>query len=195
MRTITRTYDLFPVGELSESARDVAHSEWLDKFHYYSGSDNEKTLEEFCRIFSVKCRSWEYDSCTYHYRFTTEHDEDIENLSGQRLATYLWNNYRRSIYKGKYYSKYPKYRYSRIFLDNCCPLTGYYIDHDILAPIFEHMDRPNPNTTFLSLIDHCLDSFFKACRDDYENSISKEGFVESAECNDLEFLATGKMFS
>lgn len=121
-------------------------------------------------------------------------DDGIETLSGQRLATYLWNNYRHQPYKGKYYSKYPKSRYSRVILDNSCVLTGFYIDDSILAPMYEHMDKPNGSQTFRELIDLCLDSYFKACRDDYNHSQSEECFVKDAEANDWEFLSSGELF-
>ena len=34
MRTITRTYDLFQLAELSAAARDTAYNEWLRTFEY-----------------------------------------------------------------------------------------------------------------------------------------------------------------
>lgn len=39
MRTITRTYDLFQLAELSAAARDTAYNEWLRTFEYGWDSD------------------------------------------------------------------------------------------------------------------------------------------------------------
>ena len=54
MRTITRTYDLFQLAELSAAARDTAYNEWLRTFEYGWESDNRNTLEAFESVFKVK---------------------------------------------------------------------------------------------------------------------------------------------
>ncbi len=63
MRTITRTYDLFQLAELSAAARDTAYNEWLRTFEYGWDSDNRNTLEAFESVFKVKvndCDDMEY---------------------------------------------------------------------------------------------------------------------------------------
>ena len=195
MRTETITYEIYPVSELSPEAVDRAHSDWLTNHDYAWSWENRATLDKFCEIFRIKCHSWNYDGSTYHYHFSINDEEYIEKLSGHRLATYLWNNFHRHIFKSKYYHKNGKHRYSGIFLTKDCPLTGYCIDLDILTPIYEHMDKPNPSTSFHDLIDQCLDAFFKACRDDYKYCESMENFKEESEGNDWEYLSDGKLFS
>ena len=44
MRTITRTYDLFQLAELSAAARDTAYNEWLRTFEYGWESDGKPRL-------------------------------------------------------------------------------------------------------------------------------------------------------
>ena len=58
MRTITRTYDLFQLAELSAAARDTAYNEWLRTFEYGWDSDNRNTLEAFESVFKVKVNDW-----------------------------------------------------------------------------------------------------------------------------------------
>lgn len=89
MRTVTRSYDLYPVCELDEKGFKNAYLDWFMKRHYLYDSDNRKTLDEFCKLFHVTCYPWQYDANGYSYRFRTDHTEEIENLSGWRLATYL----------------------------------------------------------------------------------------------------------
>lgn len=194
MRTVTRTYELFTFNELSDPAKEEAYRNWLCTFNYAWDKENRDTLKSFCDIFKVKCNEWQYDRWNYHYRFSTLLEDEVENLSGQRLATYLWNNYRSQIYQGKYYYKNGISRHSHIFLRQDCVLTGYYLDEEILAPIYAHIHKPNPSRTFLELIDMCLDSFFNACRDDYDGCQSIEGFQAEAEANEWEFLSDGNIF-
>lgn len=91
MRTITRTYDLFRLAELSAAARDTAYNEWLRTFEYGWDSDNRNTLEAFESVFKVKVNDWSYDTCRYSYRFTSRYSGEEEELSGIRLLKYIVN--------------------------------------------------------------------------------------------------------
>ena len=93
MRTITRTYDLFQLAELSAAARDTAYNEWLRTFEYGWDSDNRNTLEAFESVFKVKVNDWSYDTCRYSYRFTSRYSGEEEELCGIRLLKYIVNNY------------------------------------------------------------------------------------------------------
>ena len=150
MRTITRTYDLFQLAELSAAARDTAYNEWLRTFEYGWDSDNRNTLEAFESVFKVKVNDWSYDTCRYSYRFTSRYSGEEEELSGIRLMKHIVNNYWHTLFKPKtYYLKgnFNKQRKSRIFTDNCCVLTGYCADEDILRPIYDFLKAPEPLCT------------------------------------------------
>ena len=198
MRTITRTYDIFPLAELSTAARETAYSEWLSTFEYAYSSDNRSTLEAFERIFNVKVTNWSYDTCLYSYRFTSHYSGEEDELSGIRLLKYLVNNYWHTLFKPKtYYLKgnFKKQRRSLLFTDSSCVLTGYCADEDILKPIYDFLKSPDTDTTLYDLMDKCLDSFFKSCRNDMEYLSSEESFEESCEANGYEFLENGKMYN
>ena len=198
MRTITRTYDLFQLAELSVAARETAYSEWLHTFEYGWDSDNRNTLEAFESVFKVKVNDWSYDTCRYSYRFTSRYSGEEEELSGIRLLKYIVNNYWHTLFKPRtYYLKgnYKKRRKSRVFTDNCCVLTGYCADEDILRPIYDFLKAPDTRITLYDLMDKCLDSFFKSCRDDMEYQCSEESFEESCAANDYEFWGNGKMYN
>ena len=198
MRTITRTYDLFQLAELSAVARETAYSEWLHTFEYGWNSENRNTLDAFESVFNIKVNDWSYDTCRYSYRFTSHYSGEEEQLNGIRLLKYIVNNYWHILFKPKtYYLKgdYKKRRKSRVFTDNCCVLTGYCADEDILRPIYDFLKAPDTRTTLYDLMDKCLDSFFKSCRDDMEYQCSEESFEESCAANDYEFLENGKMYN
>jgi hypothetical protein len=118
---------------------------------------------------------------------------------------YIWNNYSDYIFKGKYYSTkgyydekqqyHYKYRHSNIILEKeNCPLTGYYIDNEILQPLWDFLDKPNKNTTFHDLMEECLNNWISACNKDYENYYSMENFLEESKANEYEYLESGKQF-
>ncbi len=196
MRQISITYDLYPIGELPVEQQDRAHSDWLHSGpDYIDRSDNRNTLDAFCKLFDVNCHKWGYDSDHYSYRFSMNIDDRIEELRGLRLAKYIVNNYGYALFLPKTYWKNSKYRKSHIQTDTCCVLTGYCMDYDILASVYEFLSRPDSGMTFYHLVDLCLDKYFRACRDDCEYYYSPESFKEICECNDWEFRADGRRFT
>lgn len=196
MRTETRTYQIFPITELSEKAREKAYNEWLCKYHQYGwAQENRATLDSFCSLFGIMCRNWAYDACDYHYSYRSRQDDCISGLKGQRLATYLTNNFWNDLSPPKYYAKGGKYRYSKIFVSTCCPLTGYYIDNDILAPVYRFLKSPLEHISFDDLMNDCLYCFFRSCRDDTDNTETMEYFMEESRDNGWEYLSDGKLFN
>ena len=55
---------VFTIGELSENARDKAHSEYLSCGDY---SDNISTIESFCNLFDIDLQDCSVDSYSYDY--------------------------------------------------------------------------------------------------------------------------------
>ncbi len=149
MRTETRTYTLYRITELSEEAKEKAHTEWLYNRYFYGWThENRQTLNTFCERFGIVCRNWRYDACNYSYDYRSRQEDCIDRLNGWRLAAYLMNNHWNDLYTPKYFWKGTKGRKSRIFVDACCPLTGYYIDNCILDPIYQFLKSPTENITF-----------------------------------------------
>lgn len=68
---------VFTVGELSEKARDKAHSEYLSDGFDPVFSDNRSTIESFCELFSVRLNDWAVDSCSYSYDATIPQQRNI----------------------------------------------------------------------------------------------------------------------
>lgn len=115
MRTVTRTYEVFPIAELAPEAQYNAYKNWLESEDYAWADENRDTLTSFCDLFNVKCTRWEYDAHTHNFRFSTGHSESVEELKGQRLAVYIINNYWSSLFPPKQYWNKSK---SRIMTDN-----------------------------------------------------------------------------
>ena len=138
MRIETKTYEVYQFHELTKEAQVKAHSHWVEHFDYTWSEENRNTLQAFERVFKIKVEKWSYDSCTYNYCFTSHYSEEEDNLKGIRLLKYLINNHWNDLYISKTYwgKNYKKKRKSRVFVTNDCVLTGYYIDYDILKPIY-----------------------------------------------------------
>lgn len=201
MRTVA--IEVYDVNELSEEAKKRAHQEWQEKKDYPWSEENEKTLRAFVEWFPVTVNRWQYDEYMSRVSFDFEADDCIRKLTGQRLATYLWNNYKHALYSGRYYSlwsrteigdPYPrklKSRNSKVMLTNCCPLTGYYIDMAILQPIYDFMAKPSEGYDFYVLMADCLGAWGRACSNDFRDASSMESFEEDCETYGWEFTEDG----
>lgn len=196
MKTVVREYEVYPFNELSKKARENAYCEWMQHFEYAWSSENRATMKRFEEIFNISITDWSYDSYTYNYRFTSHYNGKEEELCGVRLLKYIINNYWYALFITKTYwtRDYKKTRKSRIFVQNDCVLTGYCADYDILQPIYDFIKAPD-NTTLYELMNKCLNSFFKYCRDDMKYQTSEEAFEETCTANDYEFLSDGKIFN
>lgn len=217
MKEITIT--AFSVEELSEKAREKAYYKWLENHEYFWGDDNKASLEAFEREFPIKISTWNYGGRGAGVSWSFTEDDAIEELSGHRLATYLWNNYQHVLYKRKYRNSFRRkekinhrmvrqelnkdrntgeeYYWttvtSNIFVENYnCPLTGYYIDNSLLDPMWKFMEKPD-SSTFHDLIEECLGSWVKDCESDYEHSASEESFIEDCAANDWMFDKQGRI--
>lgn len=204
MREITTK--LFTFEELSDEAKQKAIEQYRDRGYEPAWTEeNRQTLEAFENVFPIKVSNWSYGGRGEGVTFSIISDH-IEEVSGQRLATYLWNNYGRDLFKGRYYStpmrscpvdkEHPagltyKKRYSKIMLDNSCVLTGYCLDDDILKPIYDFLNKPTKGITFSDLMEDCFDAWIKACNNDIEYQNSDEYITEHFHANEYEFEEDG----
>lgn len=213
------TIKAYEVTELSDKAKEKAYYKWLEHREYFWSSENEASLRAFEDVFPIKISGWSYGGQGSYVSWDMYADHDIDELSGQRLATYLWNNYRDTLYQKKYRNSFRRDKriihpmvtqkkaldrttkeeyfwtvvHSNLFVDTYnCPLTGYIIDNSLLDPIWKFMENPD-NTTFYNLIDTCLDSWLKDCDEDYEHCSSMEYFVEDMESNGILFDESGRI--
>ena len=207
MRTIE--VKLYSFDELSEEAKEKAISYFRDSESSdpYFIQDANKTFERFADIFSIHWRNIEYRE-PYRNEYDIKLNDDILHLTGQRLATYIWNNYKRDLFKGKYYSLWSKKdvsfkhhknghpvlktRYSKIFLSNSCVLTGVCYDEDILTPIYEFLDNPL-DIDFETLLNDCIYSLCHSVESEIEYRLSDEAIIETIQDNEYEFTEDGEL--
>jgi hypothetical protein len=202
----TEKIKIYKFNELSDEAKEKAIEDYRNQDHYFFGSDNEASLKAFENIFPIKIRDWSYGGNRGDgIKYTLKCDDTIAGLSGQRLATYIWNNYR-EIYKGKYYSSKMiptgrdtppmynyKFRYSKCTLETGYNLTGYCADSYLLDTIFDFMNKPT-DRTFEELMNDCLNEWISQCTKDIEYNNSEECIENNFEDNEYEFYETGEMY-
>lgn len=190
MRTIQ--LKLYRIDELTEDARKRALQYLRNDLEYPWIWDNRRTLEEFSKIFPVRVVGWSYGNGPEYIHWKFIDIDTIANLNGIRLYKYLWNTYRHEIYKGRWYYKDGKVRYSKVFLDNSCVLTGYWLDNVILEPIYNFLKKPT-DATFYYLLDECLTAWVRACAEDVELFDSDASLIDAALANNYEFLEDGTL--
>lgn len=194
MRTITTK--VYKYAELPENAKETARENYLSAGPDIAWtSENADSLKAFEKIFPVKVRDWEYGGRGKNIRWEFTGDDDHENLSGQRLAAYIWNNYKTDLFKGKYYSAgAPSWtsRHSNIILESSCPFTGYCMDDELTDALLKFMNRPDART-WKELLGECLENWLDACEKDYEAQQSAEYVGEHLEANEYEFTKDGKL--
>jgi len=153
---------IYSFDELSESAKQKAIDNNRPEEIFWS-EENRETMEKFAAIFPITVKDWSYGGPGSGVSFSFDETDEIEELTGWRLATYLWNNYRKQIFQGKYYGRLSPtdakgnkievskahpigqrhvIRHSRIILQTSCVLTGYYMDDVILEPIYSFLGKP-----------------------------------------------------
>lgn len=213
MRTV-RT-KIYRFNELSQKAKDRAIEKYLqDEDFYWITEEATETFKKFADIFNVNWRQIDYME-PYRNEYRVNVPDNAEELTGQRLATYIWNNYRSDIFKGKYYGKlvnthkdgtpieaskeHPAglrhvLRYSRCQMSNDCVLTGVCYDMDILDPIYKFLEKPTEGTTFEELINDCISSLCKSVSSEIEANMEEPAISEHFEANDYEFTEDGRRF-
>ncbi len=214
---------VYKIDELSEEAQKKAYEKWLSSGREYFWSDDWiKSMEAFAKEFDIKIKDYSigpYQSSYVRWEFSGDYNEVLE-LKGSRLLSYLWNRHRDTISTPKYISRKsvnvdkPGIRHRMIkwkeikagpnkgkWYSTCysnltkekygCSLTGYCGDNSLMYPIWQLWEKFDPDTTFDTLIDRCFDEFVKDFVSDVEHQDSFEYFVEHAAANEYEFEADG----
>lgn len=218
----TKTIKIYKLHELPEDVQKKAHENYntSQSFDYAWIDEYRDSLKAFEELFPVKVKNYSWGTCSHSYiDWEFEAGTDIGELSGWRLATYIWNNYR-SLWKGKYFGCISRpwsdarivhrklkhsemkanihhghahyYQYFGMKLEiRSCPFTGFCGDEDLLDPIWKFLEKPD-GTTFEELIGECMDSLTKSVVADMEYQESFEYFEEHCSGNEYEFTEDGK---
>lgn len=203
MITITETKTLYTYGELSDGAKEKAYYKWCVGNEYLWADDNTKTLKAFTSVFDfLDVRDWEYDAYNTYYRFEIDtpyewEDGDLQDLKGVKLYKFI-QNYLVDFMVYKTYSVNGKERKSKISWEyqNNCQLTGYYLDCEIMHPIFKYLSdfHRMQDVTLYELMDECMSAWIQACRNDCRYCESEEYFLEETNDHNLYYYEDGTLY-
>lgn len=187
---------VFKFDELNDAAKEKA----IDRYRQVNSEagnpwdlENIDSLKAFMKLFPVE-NARRADGIVF------SGEDTIKELTGVRLATYLWNNYKRSLWKPKYMSNKSvgavgyRSRHSNCQIDNVCVLTGYWMDNEILHPVYDFINKPDERIDFEDLMQNCYAAFERAREEDIDFQNSDEQVIEAIKAKEYEFKADGTRF-
>lgn len=212
---------IYSFDELSKEAKENAINDIRNNHaddYDYIWQEAYKSVKEFNNRFNIKegSRSW-LDYNINHW------DDNIVELKGLRLRTWLINNHWHDIMSRKFFNAFGDNRivihrnvkvhrydmskgarvsssnfyYSSIMYHYSCPLTGVCYDMDLLDPIKKFIDWEGDNLheiTIEDLLNDCYNSLRKSIESEIEYNESDEGIIEHIEDNGFEFTEDGEKY-
>lgn len=194
MRTIR--IKVYNFEELSKEAKKK-FMEWYRDMAISNGLDWEKENRGSFYTFMALFGGMKIDR---HGDFVCFGDGPLWELSGVRLATYLYNNFKFDLYKQKIVNGIvtagiaTKSRKSNIWVDRSCVMTGYYMDDVILSPIYRFIDYPQTGVTFEYLANDALNEWVKALNREQRYQLSDEYITDAIIANRYEFTRDGNRY-
>lgn len=179
----------------------------------YIWGEAEKTVDVFLNTVNIPIRTSNRSWMDFNIERV---DDQILELSGLRLRTWLINNFT-FLWKPKWkgslktneYVKHNRIKspkevnsignrynpyYSGCQVDNCCVLTGMCYDNDFLKPIYDFIKKPN-ESNLESILDDCFSSLRKTVEDEQDYRYSDEGIMQDISDQGLEFDEFGEEFN
>lgn len=210
---------LYEFSELSEQAKERVRDDNRERYGDTSWiyDDAHKSIEKFDDIFGTRSGNHSWLDLDLSYI-----DDKVLGLQGERLQRYIWNNYRRYLWKGRYHTveikdkkvmhnrvkcsgpyksgNYHNAYYSAVFVDyNCCVLTGVCYDDDLLKPIYDFMNaRPEGSiltTNFQDLLEDCYFALKNSIENESDYMQTDEYIDEQMEGECKMFLENGEEFT
>lgn len=202
----TETITIYKFNELSEEAKQKAISEYKDNTSEFTWTREwldslEKGLKNFgaelkdCSIdpLNINCSSWRI----------VNNNTGTDEMSGQRLRTWLVNNYWGNFYERKHYGEYRKIektgKYKYQYYSKCqqietsCPFTGFCGDEDFMDVFREFLRKPD-SRTFDELLEDATEKLLRGMENDCEYQLSDEFIAEELDANEYEFNEDGRMY-
>lgn len=200
--------NVYKFNELSETVKKKVIDSFINDPNYCNYIFNEayETVKKFADIFDIDIRQIDFLESYYSdIRFNM-----IPEVSGMRLAKYIWNNYKNDLFKNKMYwlwsKKEKSYKYykegfpvlkqrkSKIFLSNVCVLTGICYDDSVLGPIYDFLNKPDDKTDFEDLMNECFTKICEDVKNEYYANLTESAIAEHCEANGYNFMENGEIY-
>lgn len=194
MDTITKIYEVFTFGELSERAKDTVRDSGLTGDHWNGEAwDSLKAWRELLG-FTYSELEIEYFH-VFGLKATTANEYHDVELSGDRLRRWIINNHGWALTKGKYYYRNGKSRRSKIITETAMP-TGYCLDLDFIEPLLQFLNGWGTCMawTWEDVIEECIRAWAKSLQSEIDYQYTDEYISEHCEANEYRFLADGTFY-
>lgn len=208
---------IYKFEELSEEAQQKAiDSNRTDIDNSYIYDEAHETVKEFNRIFDTEegNRSW--------LEFTTSRiDDNVLEMKGMRLRTWIINNFGDYLYTPKFIGSMDKNEvishkrikskklsngnvfnpyYSGCQKDNCCVLTGVCYDDSILQPVYDLIEWNekadyNSYQDFESLMTDCFQNLERDLESELEAMSTDEYISDHLIDNEYDFTEEGEIYN
>ena len=209
---------LYKFEELSKEAQQKAinnkRDEGIDTDFIYD--DAYKTVKEFHKVFNTDEGTISWLDVRLNF------EDDILNLKGIRLRTYILNNFGYALFTPKFIgslstnefvshkrikspvnvnsvgNRFNPY-YSGVQKDNSCVLTGVCYDESLLKPIYDFLEwNEKPDYNSYMDIETLIDECFESLKNDIESEIdymNEDNYIiDEIENNDTDFTEDGEVF-
>lgn len=194
---------LYKFDELSDEAKERARNWYREGNEFGWFGECHDSIKAFEKALPIKIRDYElggYRPSSVSFSVT---DDNVVELKGLRLRTWLINHFWNDLEEGKYYigangrtvSLDAKHRRSNATKEVSCPFTGVCYDENLLDPIRDFIFKFTPRqaeTTLKELLEDCFSSLQKAIEDEIEYQNEDEQVDESIRANEYEFYENGE---
>lgn len=194
--------NIYTIEELKEEfpeAYKEAYNQWYAGVQYPYDSEFERVRKFIENTFNICIVNWDIDHKSARYKYNSNLETQVLDRKGAKAYSYLMYHHFNDLFRGKYYSTSKRdgsdyiSRHSKIMFTHDCVITGCYIDDEILKPIYDFLEKPDPNTSFRLLIQYVVDAWINTYRRDVDDYFTEETFEGECEANDWEFFDDGRM--
>jgi len=193
MRTIE--VKLLTYNELSQKAKEKALKDYQCSAEYFWLNEGLETIKKGLSLFDYYLKDYSIDLINGYSNIKLEshhYENAVEELTGLRLAKYIYNTYYWNIYKLLEFRKGSKVRRSRIMVSRVYEYTGYCADEIFLDEVHRFIERPD-SRNFIELMMDCCGAVISDMCKDYTYQLSEEYFREHCYGNHYEFYEDGQM--
>ena len=181
MRTIETK--IYKINELSETAQNVAHDEFLNSSDFFEWSNDEfrDSLAKFCELIGfIQWTDYDIPNNSISYKTAFDYQGEKHNFSGLRAWKWLENNGWFDLAKKN--------------ANGDCTMTGVFTDSAFFDPIHKLANTPKETPFIEQLFCECLQAGIYAASKEYEYQREFDQFVETSNAYEWEYLENGTLY-
>lgn len=168
---------IYTFDQLSKEAKEKALNKYIETAEFYWADDYLKSLKGFAEHFGASLKNYSIDFHPYGERSSVEFDLPDEEPAGDELKALIY--------------EMGTFNIKTLRGDGDCKFTGMCADEDAAdGARIAYIKGKERNLENLLMAG--FESLLKAGRADYAHQLSKKGFSEYCQGNDILFEADGR---